>query len=73
MINDSIAKLIEHKDLDFTQTKEVFDEILSGLALNINSSAFLTALCAKNPTQDELSAAIIASNETIKKHKYMTI
>ena len=67
MINDAINKLLELKNLDNVEIKEVFDEILSGLASIVNTSSFVSLLKSKGETIDETLAAICVSKEYIKK------
>lgn len=66
MINEAINLLLEKKDLTLINTQETFDEILSGLANNIQSAAFLTALKAKIANSDEITAAILSSKEALR-------
>lgn len=66
MINEAINILSEGKDLTFTNTQEVFDEILSGLANEIQTTSFLTALKTKSANADEITAAILSSREALK-------
>ena len=65
MIIEATKRLIEGKNLSLIDTREVFDEILSGLADEIQTSSFLTALKAKKATSDELLGAILSSKEAI--------
>ncbi len=67
MIKEAINKLIFGYDLSSTDVKEVFDEILSGLADDILTSSFVTALKVKGETDDEITAAILASRDSFKK------
>lgn len=66
MINEATNLLLEKKDLTFINTQEVFDEILSGLANDIQTTSFLTALKSKNANSDEITAAILSSKEALK-------
>lgn len=68
MIKDAINNLILGCDLSQTDTKEVFDEILSGLSDDILTSSFATALKIKGETVEEISSAISISCESIKKY-----
>ncbi|MBU2265717.1 MAG: anthranilate phosphoribosyltransferase, partial [Candidatus Omnitrophica bacterium] len=47
MIKESIAKLVIGKDLDFQETKTVFEEIFDHRAGSSQIAAFLTALKMK--------------------------
>ena len=66
MIKEAMNKLLNDEDLTFIEAKEVFDEIFSGLANIVETTSFLTALEAKNPTEDEISAGIISCNDSFK-------
>jgi len=66
MINEATNILLEGKDLSFIEAREAFDEILSGLANDIQTTSFLTALKLKSANADEISAGILSSRETIQ-------
>ena len=66
MINEAINKLISSDELTFIDSREVFDEILSGLANETQISSFLTALKSCNITSDILLGAIVSSRESLK-------
>lgn len=68
MIKDAINMLIQGYNLTSTDVKEVFDEILSGLADEILVSSFLTALKIKGENTDELSSAILSSRDSFKRY-----
>ena len=65
MIIEATKSLIEGNDLTLIDTREVFDEILSGLSDEIQTSAFLTALKTKTITNEELEGAILSSQEAL--------
>ena len=65
MIIEATKSLIEGNNLTLIDTREVFDEILSGLADEIQTSAFLTALKTKEMTNDEFIGAVSSSSEAI--------
>ena len=68
MIKSLINKLILKNDLDEIEAKEAFDEIFSGLADEITTTSFVTALKIKNQTMDdEMIAAIISAREAVNK------
>ena len=66
MIKEAINKLMDGLDLTIIETREVFEEILSGIANENLACAFLTALERKKPTNDEITQAILSSKEEIK-------
>ncbi len=65
MIIEATKSLIEGRNLTLIDVREVFDEILSGLSDEIQTSAFLTAFKAKKATNDEFIGAILASKEAL--------
>lgn len=64
MINKSIVKLTEGKDLTYREAYQSMDEIMSGKATEIEISSYLTALTIKGPTIEEISA----SAEAMRSH-----
>lgn len=66
-INTLIKKLISLENLSFSEIKEGFDEIIQGLAGIIPTTSFISTLAAKKETVEELSGAILASREGIKR------
>lgn len=64
MINKSISKLSEGKDLEYNEAYQTMDEIMGGKASEIEISSYLTALSIKGPTIEEISA----SAEAMKSH-----
>ncbi|MBQ9149783.1 hypothetical protein IJX73_02520 [bacterium] len=70
MIKEAINKLINEEDLTFIEIREVFDEILSGLANEAQISSFLTALKSKKITTDELLGAIVSSRDSFKFQQF---
>ena len=66
MIKEALEKLLNGYNLTPTDIKEVFDEIVSGLADEILVSSFLTALKLKGESTDEISAAILSCRESFR-------
>ena len=66
MILDSIQKLINGVKLDFTELREVFEEIFSGCADEIQTTSFLTALQNLDFDENVIQASILSSKATIK-------
>lgn len=58
MIKESIKKAVIGLDLDFEESKKVFDEIMKGEATSAQIAAFLTALRMKGETPDEILGAV---------------
>ena len=56
MINTAIAKLAAGQNLAGTETREAFDQIMSGSATNAQIAAFITAMRMKGETIDEITA-----------------
>ena len=56
MINTAIAKLAAGQNLAGTETREAFDQIMSGCATNAQIAAFITAMRMKGETIDEITA-----------------
>jgi anthranilate phosphoribosyltransferase len=69
MIKEAIAKLIKKEDLDFAQTKAVFEEIFSHQATTAQVAAYLTALSLKGETEEEIAAAATVVREKAIKVK----
>lgn len=55
MIRESIAKLIAGHDLTRMEAESVMNEIMDGTATHAQIAAFLTALCVKGETIDEIA------------------
>ena len=66
MINEAIKILLKGKNLTFTEAKEAFDEIFSGLSTIIQSSSFISLLEAKKPSEAEINASIISARDCTK-------
>lgn len=71
MINNAINLLISGNNLSETEAKEVFDEILSGLADEIQTAAFVTALKIKGESTDEIASMVLASKESVKGYSFL--
>ena len=57
MITEAIKKLVENQDLTYDEALACMDEIFSGEATEIQTSAYLTALRMKGETVEEISAS----------------
>ena len=57
MIKEAIIKLSKKQDLTYAEAETVMDEIMSGQATPVQMSAYLTALCLKGETIDEITAS----------------
>lgn len=57
MITEAIKKLVEKQNLTYDEALACMDEIFSGEANEIQTSAYLTALRMKGETVDEISAS----------------
>lgn len=55
MINTAIAKLAAGQNLANAETREAFDQIMSGRATNAQIAAFITAMSMKGETIDEIT------------------
>lgn len=64
IIKEAIKKLSNKQDIGYDMAKEVMNEIMSGLASDIQKSAYLTALSMKGETIDEITA----SAEAMRNH-----
>ena len=60
MIKEAINKLIAGLDLTGKETRTVTEEIMSGKAGNAAIASYLTALCIKGETVDEITGAVLA-------------
>ncbi len=56
MIQESISKLIDGKDLSLKEAEQVMDEIMSGKATDAQIAGFLVALRIKGETIEEITA-----------------
>ena len=56
MIKDTIAKIIEGKNLESNEAEEVMEEIMSGKATDAQIAGFLVALRLKGETVDEITS-----------------
>src|SRR5574344_1139265 len=56
MIREAIKKLSNNENLEYSEAKEVMNEMMSGDASQAQMGAFLTALRAKGETIDEITA-----------------
>ena len=65
MIIEITNKLINNEIVDFIELREVFDEIFSGLADEIQSSSFITALNTSDLYEDAVRAALDSSEDII--------
>ena len=64
MIREAIKKLSNKQDIGYDIAKEVMNEIMTGVASDIQKSAYLTALSMKGETIEEITA----SAEVMRKH-----
>lgn len=64
MIKEAIKKLSNKQDIGYDMAKEVMNEIMTGVASDIQKSAYLTALSMKGETIEEITA----SAEVMRKH-----
>lgn len=70
MIQEAIYQLINKKDLTFTMTKNVMDEIMDGKATNAQIAAFLTSIRMKGETIEEITACATVMREHCKTINY---
>jgi anthranilate phosphoribosyltransferase len=63
MIKEAIAKIVRRADLTERETREVFDEIMSGRATPAQIGSFLTALHMKGETVEEITGAVKVMRE----------
>lgn len=69
MIVEAIGQLIDGKNLPYATAAAVMEEIMSGNATQAQISAFLTALCIKGETIDEITAsAQVMRDKAIQFH-----
>ncbi|WP_195988417.1 anthranilate phosphoribosyltransferase [Clostridium sp. D53t1_180928_C8] len=64
MIKEAIKKLSNKHDIDYDMAKDVMNEIMTGVASDVQKSAYLTALSMKGETIEEITA----SAEVMRKH-----
>ena len=57
MIKEAIIKLSKKENLTYTEAEEVMNEIMEGMASDVQKSAYLTALSMKGETIDEITAS----------------
>ncbi|MDP8298402.1 MAG: anthranilate phosphoribosyltransferase [Candidatus Tantalella remota] len=68
-IIEAIKKVTGYEDLSESQTRSVFDEIMSGQATPAQISAFITGLRMKGETVDEITGAVKVMRQKAKKIK----
>ncbi len=64
MIQEAIIKLTNNEDIGYEMAKGVMNEIMSGIATDVQKSAYLTALSMKGETIDEITG----SAEVMRSH-----
>lgn len=64
MIKEAILKLANNKSLSYDEAYDTMDEIMGGIASEVQMSAYLTALSMKGETIDEITA----SAEAMRNH-----
>jgi len=69
MIKEAINKISSGEELTLVEIREVFDEIIQGLADSTLTSSFVTALHQKKISIDEYLGSIISTKEAISKIK----
>ena len=57
MIKEAIKKLSNKQDIGYEMAKEVMNEIMSGVASDVQKSAYLTALSMKGETIEEITGS----------------
>ncbi|MDY0293802.1 MAG: anthranilate phosphoribosyltransferase [Candidatus Methanomethylophilaceae archaeon] len=60
MIREAVMRLVEGRDLGYLEAQAVMDEMMTGKASDIQTSAFLAALAAKGETVDEITAFAVS-------------
>lgn len=66
-IREALTTVVRHNDLTESQTRSVFDEIMSGRATSAQIGAFLTALRMKGETVAEITGAARAMRRKAQK------
>ena len=64
MIGEAILKLTKKEDIGYEMAKEVMNEIMGGIATDVQKSAYLTALSMKGETIEEITG----SAEAMRSH-----
>lgn len=57
MIKEAIIRLSNKQDLTYQEAEQVMDEIMGGMATDVQKAAYLTALSLKGETIDEITAS----------------
>ncbi|HLC93066.1 MAG TPA: anthranilate phosphoribosyltransferase [archaeon] len=70
MIQESIKKVVEGKNLSRAEAKQVFDEIMRGEATEVQIASLITALHMKGESVDEIIGAVSAMREACSKVEY---
>jgi anthranilate phosphoribosyltransferase len=60
VIREAVMRLVEGRDLGYLEAQAVMDEMMTGKASDIQTSAFLAALAAKGETVDEITAFAVS-------------
>ncbi|MFI3237359.1 MAG: anthranilate phosphoribosyltransferase [Lachnospiraceae bacterium] len=63
MIEQAIIKLSQNEDVAYDMAKDVMDEIMDGVASDVQISSYLTALAIKGETIDEITASAASMRE----------
>ncbi|UCD18677.1 MAG: anthranilate phosphoribosyltransferase [Candidatus Zixiibacteriota bacterium] len=75
MMNDTIKKLSENKNLTALESRNAIEQIMSGQISPVQTAAFLTALRLKGETTEEILGAAQAMRRKVKpvKHHQETV
>ena len=63
MIKEMIGKIAEGEDLSFEESKAVMEEIMEGIATEVQIGSFITALRMKGETVDEITGCVSVMRE----------
>ncbi|MFI3170827.1 MAG: anthranilate phosphoribosyltransferase [Eubacteriales bacterium] len=63
MIEQAIIKLSQNETLSYETAKDVMDEIMGGIASDVQISSYLTALAIKGETIEEITASAASMRE----------
>ncbi len=63
MIKEMIGRIVEGGDLSFEESKAVMNEIMEGIATEVQIGSFITALRMKGETVDEIAGCVSVMRE----------
>ncbi len=70
LIREAISKIVEGQDLEVSESRQVFEEIMSGQATESQIASFITALRFKGESVNEIFGAVEVMRSKVSKVDY---